>query len=154
MDIREATEEELGSASALARRAFDIALAPHYPAEGVATFYAYASEAAVRLRHAEGHLTVVAVEDGDLMGMAQLRDGTHLAMLFVLPEAQRQGIGRRLFEFILTKTGSPRLTVNSSPNAEAAYHRFGFRRTADEQMKDGIRFIPMQRLPGPVCEDS
>ncbi len=26
MDIREATEEELGSASALARRAFDIAL--------------------------------------------------------------------------------------------------------------------------------
>ncbi len=148
MDIREATEEELGSAAALARRTFDLAVAPLYSAAGVITFHAYASEAGVRLRHAEGHLTVVAVADGSITGMAQLKDGMHLAMLFVMPEAQRQGIGRRLVEFILSTTGSQRLTVNSSPNAEAAYRRFGFRRTADEQMTDGIRFIPMQRPPG------
>ena len=153
MHTREATDEEMGAVSALALRAFDVAVAPQYSAEGVATFHAYASESALRLRFSEGHLTVVAVESGGMVGMAQLKGGTHLAMLFVLPEAQRRGIGRRLMEFILTKTGPVRLTVNASPNAEAAYLRFGFRRMSDEQVKEGIRFIPMERLPDAFCGD-
>ena len=151
MHLREATTEDFGPAAELARRAFDMAVAPHYSSEGVATFHAYASEAALRTRDADGHLTVVAVVAGDIVGMAQVKAGTHLAMLFVLPEAQRRGIGRRLVEFLLTMSGPGELTVNASPNAEPAYLRFGFRRMSEEQVKDGIRFIPMQRprLPAP-----
>ena len=145
MHLREATTEDFGPAAELARRAFDMAVAPHCSSEGAATFHAYASEAALRNRAEEDHLTVVAVEAGHIVGMAQVKAGTHLAMLFVLPEAQRRGIGRRLMEFVLTMSGPGELTVNASPNAEPAYLRFGFRRMSEEQIKDGIRFIPMQR---------
>jgi hypothetical protein len=35
------------------------------------------------------------------------------------------------------------MTVHASPNAVAAYERFGFRATAPQQERDGITFVPM-----------
>ena len=75
--------------------------------------------------------------------MAHVRDGHHLAMLFVRPDAQRKGVGRSLLELVLAESTAGTITVASSPNSEGAYRRFGFERISDEKIDRGIRFIMM-----------
>jgi GNAT superfamily N-acetyltransferase len=136
---------ETAAAATLAREVFDQFIAPYYQAEGVTEFHRYASADALSLRHMTGHVTYVAERSGELVGMLHLRAPYHVAMLFVQSSLQRSGIGRAL----LACAGDVKcqFTVNSSPNAVAAYERLGFRPTGSEQCVNGIRFIPMQRSP-------
>src|SRR5205823_14401161 len=94
--------------------------------------------------HLSGHATYIGERGGKLVGMLHLRAPSHVAMLFVHPSFQRTGVARAL----LASAGDAncKFTVNSSPNAVAAYERLGFRVTGSEQCVHGIRFIPMQRL--------
>jgi GNAT superfamily N-acetyltransferase len=144
MVIRSASPEEIPAVMALARESFMAAVAPHYSAEGVRTFLDYASADAMGKRIEEGHRAFVAYEGGELVGMALIRGGSHLAMLFVAPHRQRRGIGRRLFETVLGAVSGNVVTVNSSPNSEGAYLKLGFTRTGGEAERNGIRFIPME----------
>jgi predicted GNAT family N-acyltransferase len=56
----------------------------------------------------------------------------------------RRGIGGRLFETALENSGPGPVTVNSSPYAAEVYRHLGFKDTAPEQLRDGIRYIPME----------
>jgi GNAT superfamily N-acetyltransferase len=78
--------------------------------------------------------------------MLHVRDSSHVSMLFVERRRQGAGIARALFETALTRfvLVGP-LTVNSSPNAAGFYARVGFRATGPEEIKNGIRFVPMRR---------
>ena len=140
--IRLAAPEEAESVAALARESFLHAVAPTYSEEGVLTFLEFASGEAMRERMANC-ATFVACRNGHIVGMAQLRDGAHLAMLFVARDEQRTGIGRKLLAAVWSKCTGDVLTVNSSPNAQEAYARFGFKRVAPEQTVKGIRFVAM-----------
>lgn len=135
---------ETATAAALAREVFDQFVAPYYQPEGVIEFHHYASADALSQRHVSGHVTYVAERGGESVGMLHLRAPCHVAMLFVRSSLQRSGIARAL----LASAGDAdcKFTVNSSPNAVAAYERLGFRVTGSEQCVQGIRFIPMQRL--------
>jgi GNAT superfamily N-acetyltransferase len=137
---------EVEAASTLACEVFDQFVAPQYEPEGVAEFHRYASAAALSERNMANHVTHVAEQGGELVGMLHLRVPCHVAMLFVRSSLQRSGIARAL----LASAGDANyeLTVNSTPNAVAAYERLGFRATDSEQCVHGIRFIPMQRLSG------
>ena len=139
--------DEVAAAAALAREAFDQAVAPTYQPEGVSEFYRYASTDALAERNATGHVTLVADQSGKLIGMLQLRERKHVSMLFVRPSHQRNGIGRGLLEAAITLIGDADcgLTVNSSPNAVPAYGRMGFHVTDSEQCVRGIRSVPMHR---------
>lgn len=130
--------------SSLAREVFDQFVAPHYQTEGVAEFHRYASVEALSQRHKAGHITLVAEHSGKLAGMLHLRAPCHVAMLFVQSSLQRSGIARALLAS--ADDANCEFTVNSSPNAVAAYERLGFRATGSEQCVHGIRFVPMQRL--------
>lgn len=57
---------------------------------------------------------------------------------------QRQGIGRKLWNFLRENSSSKTITVNSSPYAVPVYHKLGFIDTDTEQLSDGIRYIPMK----------
>ena len=135
---------ETAAAATLAREVFDQFVAPYYQPEGVTEFHRYASPDALSQRHVSGHATYVAERGGELVGMLHLRALCHVAMLFVQSSLQRSGIARAL----LASAGDANceFTVNSSPNAVAAYERLGFRVTGSEQCVHGIRFIPMRRL--------
>ena len=114
-------------------------------------FENYASAHALRMRHCDNHVTLVADEKGRIVGMLHLKDACHISMLFVCGEFQRSGVGRALIhaavEHSQSGTDSVRvITVNSSPNASHAYRRLGFRENGSERTVDGIRFIPMQML--------
>jgi GNAT superfamily N-acetyltransferase len=141
---RQVHPSETTAVSSLAREVFDQFVAPHYQTEGVAEFHHYASVEALSQRHKSGYITLVAEHSGELVGMLHLREPRHVSMLFVQSSLQRSGVARAL----LASAGDVNceFTVNSSPNAVAAYERLGFRVTGSEQCVHGIRFIPMQRL--------
>ncbi len=141
---RQIEPSEIAAAATLAREVFDQFVAPYYQPKGVREFHRYASVDALSQRHQSGHATCVAERGGELVGMLHLREPCHVAMLFIRSSLQRSGVGRGLLAF--AGDTNCEFTVNSSPNAVAAYKRLGFRVTGSEQCVHGIRFIPMQRL--------
>ena len=81
---------------------------------------------------APGSCTVVAVEDGEVVGFAQLQsDGliqAHLTLIAVSRAHRRQGIGRRLLEEGLARAGGLRVDLVSTEGAHAFYRAFEHRR--------------------------
>jgi GNAT superfamily N-acetyltransferase len=132
---REIHPSETAAVSSLAREVFDQFVAPHYQTEGVAEFHRYASVEALSQRHNSGHITLVAEHSGELAGMLHLREPRHVSMLVVRSSLQRRGIAGGL----LASAGNANceFSVNSSPNAVAAYERLGFRITGSEQCVHG-----------------
>ena len=139
-------EEE--QVAALAIRVFNTYVAPLYSTEGVAEFSRYANSDAMALRLPPKHFTLVAEHANKLIGMIEIRNHTHVSMLFVDDDQQRKGIGRKLLKEALSisKKSEPTpftVTVNASPNAIDAYKKFGFFPQGNEQTINGIRFTPM-----------
>jgi len=94
---------------------------------------------------------LVAEERDEIVGMIELRDQKHISMLFVAKRVQRGGIEREHIRRALEKMKqkdikSARLTVNASPNSVSAYKRMGFKKDGPEQLKTGIRSVPMRRI--------
>ena len=69
---------------------------------------------------------------------------SHIALFFVEPCFQRQGVGRALFLAANDACLLDEMTVNSSPYAIEIYKKLGFHAFSEEQLKDGIRFTPMK----------
>ncbi len=79
-----------------------------------------------------------------LVGIIATRNNdSHIALFFVKENYHNQGIGRKLFNTLLSDTSAQSITVNSSPYAVEIYTRLGFHKTQDEQLTDGIRYTPM-----------
>lgn len=85
----------------------------------------------------------LAERDGALLGVAALRDGTHLYHLFVRADAHRQGIGQALWAHVQERADGAPITVNASLFAVPAYERMGFQATDVQQSVDGLVFVPM-----------
>ena len=135
--------------SQLVVRAFEESIATLYSPEGVTEFLRFATSEAIKERGEDNCQVFVADTGHEICGMVEVRDYHHISMLFVEPEAQRLGIGRRLLNLAIEVClkESPQLrevTVNSSPNAVEAYRRFGFAVTSPEKEKKGLRFTPMR----------
>lgn len=132
----------------LIRRVFMHDVAPQYSKEGVREFLSYAGADALLARSKENHLVVTAKKDMKIVGAIEVRNCTHVSMLFVDLGYQRNGIGRKLLHTALEICRTlahnvSTITVNSSPNAVEAYERFGFTRQGELQVKNGIGFVPM-----------
>ena len=97
-------------------------------------------------------VVLVAEQDSDLVGVIEMLNCDHIAMLFV--STRRKGIAKELIRGALAecrrrRPGVNRITVNSSPFAEPVYSRMGFRATGPLQEKNGIIFVPMACDPEP-----
>ncbi|HIX64389.1 MAG TPA: GNAT family N-acetyltransferase, partial [Candidatus Mediterraneibacter colneyensis] len=68
----------------------------------------------------------------------------HICCFFVKAKYHRQGIGRKLWEYVLNHSERNVFTVNSSPYAVPVYHKLGFSDTDTEQLADGMRYTPMK----------
>ena len=148
IQIRPVRSDEYQEVSNLVLEVFDRDVAPLYIPEGIEVFHSYARGEAMRERAGTGHVILVAELEGKLVGAAEVRDFSHISLLFVDRQSQRNGIGRMLLMEVLRmcRAHNPALkamTVNSSPNAVEAYERLGFRATSTLQRKDGIDFLPM-----------
>lgn len=147
LQVRILTEKELPEALALCREVFLQFEAPEYPPEGTRNFLDFLDLESIRRMVAGGLLTFVgAFHDGNLIGTGAVRERKHLCLLFVREEYHRQGAGSALLEKILRlcrKAGT--VTVNASPYGTPFYLARGFAPLSEEQCRDGIRFIPMER---------
>jgi ribosomal protein S18 acetylase RimI-like enzyme len=98
----------------------------------------------------EAHPPAFVAEQAEaLVGVVEGRDPGHISLLFVSPDRQRRGMGRELLrlireEFRRRRPGLGALEVHASPNAVAAYERYGFRPLGPERVENGIRFVLME----------
>ncbi len=137
--------------SELVRRSFQDSVAAHYSAAGVAEFLRFSTPEALKKRLERDCQVFVAQTDHAICGMIEGRDGKHVSMLFVDPEMQRRGIGRKLLhraiEFCREEAPELReVTVNSSPNSTGVYRNFGFVEVGPEQEEKGLLFTPMKLM--------
>lgn len=134
----------------LIREVFTTQVAPLYSEEGVRSFLDYIDPDQLARRTGRDHELIAAEDDGtgDILGVAEVRRCTHIALLFVRAEVQRAGIGRKLLEHVCSRCrsrGRRILTVNAAPNAVSAYEHLGFKAQGAEHEESGIRSVPMMR---------
>ncbi len=146
--IRELAEDEIDAAHALVSVVFDEFVAPYYSAEGVHEFKSFIEPPKLIERLRSTSFILAAEIDDKMVGVIGVRDGSHVFLLFVKGDQQGKGIAKALLAEALQrcKTVNPdltKVTVNSSPNAVEAYQRMGFIPTSEEQLTNGIRYVPM-----------
>jgi GNAT superfamily N-acetyltransferase len=130
---------------------FDDVVAPQYNNEGITEFRKYAHADALADRLKQGDIVELAAFEGKIIGVIEMRENSHIALLFVKKAHQRQGIARELLGRAIDicrkrKPDLQKITVNSSPNAVGAYHKMGFTDIEDEKVVNGIRFVPMELI--------
>lgn len=118
--------------------------APEYSEEGVAEFRSFLNN-----EEEIGKLDFYGAFDkvSDIVGVLAMRKPSHISLFFVKSEYHRQGIGRQLFEKMLSDyqlQGIGMFTVNSSPYAVEVYRKLGFEPIGDECITNGIRYAPMK----------
>jgi GNAT superfamily N-acetyltransferase len=150
ISIRPMVAADAHRAASLVRHVFNEHVAPLYMAEGINEFQAYASPEAFQARLG-ARLSAFVAEDpsGEIVGLVEIRDSSHLSLLFVSSLLQGRGIGAALVQKAveLCREATPpcaAVSVNASPNSVQAYKHFGFLPAGPEQERDGIRFVPME----------
>ena len=145
MIVRQIGAGELAPAIQLIWNTFLQFEGPDYSSEGICAFQSFI----------ENHEIVStleffgAYESGQLRGvLATDANRQHICCFFVDASFHRQGIGRKLWEFLLANSPHGEFTVNSSPYAVPVYHKLGFVDMDVEQVADGMRFTPMKYLRG------
>ena len=144
------TADEAPAVAAMVIAAFDEFIAPDYTPEGIAEFHEFAAPDAILARVARDHFVRVASADGAPVGMVEIRQNNHVALLFVDRAYQQHGVATHLLALGLAdaRTANPdlaRVTVNSSRFGVQAYEKLGFRQTGPERTVNGIVFIPMAK---------
>ena len=140
IEVRPLQPAEMPEALALIERVFMVFEAPEYSEEGIKTFLTF-----IRDANAVSALTFYGAFEEDLVrGVLATRGSSHIALFFVDAAHQNRGIGRALFSAAWNACRADGMTVNSSPYAVEIYRRLGFEPVSGEQLRDGIRYTPMQ----------
>jgi GNAT superfamily N-acetyltransferase len=124
-------------------------VAPHFSNDGVLEFKKFVNEESIAERFHSGNPIIVALIENQIIGVVEIRDNSHIALFFVGKPFQKKGVAKKMFcEAIkICRERNPdinKFTVNSSPNAYAAYQSFGFKGENVIKTVNGIRFIPME----------
>jgi GNAT superfamily N-acetyltransferase len=136
----------------LVLRVFDRFVAPDYCEEGINEFKSYVTVEGLIKRSEEDHFFLLARHSDKIVGMIDIREHRHVSLFFVDAKFQNKGIGKTLFQkavALCRNRGSDlnKFSVNSSPYAVPIYKKMGFKKTNDEQIKNGMRFFPMALKP-------
>jgi len=148
-NIRKLETSEIEEALNLVWKVFEEFEAPDYSDEGVQEFknFIVPENYIEKLQKTELIMWGCLI-DTKIVGVITSRPPCHIALLFVDKEYHKKGIARSLFNKVLDyykeTSDHTEITVNSSPYALEAYRRLGFIETDTEQLKNGIRFIPMK----------
>ena len=141
--IRPARPDDLAAISAICMAAFSEAVAPSLSTQGVATFTQVAAADAFAERLQGDNHILVAEQDGNIVGVIELKEGRHLAMLFVDPASQGQGIGHALLQAVLPRLRAPAMSVRASLNAVPTYQRYGFVIDGEVGQFNGLVYQPL-----------
>lgn len=141
MEIKKLDETQYAIAIDLIWSTFLQFEAPDYSAEGIRSFKAFIdNKEIIKTLEFWG-----AYDNKELKGViATNNNRKHICFFFVKALCHRQGIGRKLFEYLCEHSQNKIITVNSSPYAVPIYHKLGFADLDIEQVSDGMRYTPMK----------
>lgn len=141
MEIKKVDDLQISKAINLIWETFLQFEAPEYSVEGVQSFRAFIENKEI-IQAVE---FFGAYDNNELKGVIATNENRkHICCFFVKAEYHRQGIGKKLWEYLLDNSQNEIITVNSSPYAVPVYHKLGFVDTDIEQLTDGIRYTPMK----------
>jgi N-acetylglutamate synthase-like GNAT family acetyltransferase len=146
--IRPATDADAEAISALIRRTVQVSNAADYDAATIAAICKNFTPALVLEKMATRDVFVAHTPDGDLCGTISLGNGK-LHSLFVDPDRQRNGIGRRLVAYLeqhARRSGLRELQLSSSLTARPFYAQLGYQDIHFEPRADGSTWLMMKAL--------
>ncbi|KNY25157.1 GNAT family N-acetyltransferase [Pseudobacteroides cellulosolvens] len=150
MDIRVLGKNDLPLASSLVWNVFSDFVAPGYAEEGIETFKKFIQPEELEKSINSGRFFMLGgFEEGILAGVLAMRDNNHVSLFFVDKAFHCQGIGRKLFNdavriCIKKDPELNEISVNSSPYAVSIYGKLGFHKEGEENIQNGITYIPMK----------
>ena len=157
MEIRRFTENDAEAVSRLIRETINISNRKDYPAELMDELIRTETPEHVLVRAGWTHLYVVS-EDGKIIGCGAIgpywgrEDESSLFTIFVLPEYQGKGIGRKIIdtleqdEFFLR---AKRIEIPASVTGVPFYLRMGYQYKDGISEPDGEHLIRMEKFRQP-----
>ncbi|WP_266156412.1 GNAT family N-acetyltransferase [Dyella silvatica] len=135
----------------LLRRVMRRWVVPDQPSSAVAVLLAGAGSRAIRQEVLLGRRFHLAYVGTVLVGVAAIRDDSHLFQLHVSTRYQGQGIARLLWQRVMRdsvkRSGTRHFTLNSAPMAVPVYRQLGFVEVGPERISPaGIRSTPMRLI--------
>jgi GNAT superfamily N-acetyltransferase len=145
--IRLATDADASAVSGLVMTSFRHFVGPTWQDPARASFLDESSPRAFEEMLRRATFAAVAFDTDTPIGFVMMLTPTKINSLFVHPTRLRQGIGKALWlrarAFVQhNHPETSAIELKSSPHAYQFYRALGFVPTADEQLKDGARFVP------------
>ncbi|WP_212652364.1 GNAT family N-acetyltransferase [Marinomonas sp. CT5] len=144
MIIRKMEEKDLEAVSAVCMDSFLQSVADTLSDEGISTFSSISRCNAFLDRMKQDNLMLVAENEGKIEGVIELKEGRHVAMLFIRPESQKSGIGRKLLSSALNHAKVETVTVSASLTSVPAYEKYGFECNGEVGESAGLVYQPME----------
>lgn len=144
MNIRRIENKDVQAVSIMCMDSFFKSVAGTLSDDGISTFSKIAASDSFLNRMKEDNVILVAENDDDVKGVIELKEGRHIAMLFIDPECQKKGIGRELLLSALAQARCSTVTVSASLSSVSAYRKFGFKCKGNIGESAGLVYQPMQ----------
>lgn len=150
LSFQEMNEGEEKQIFELIKSVFEEYVAPDFSPEGVNNFMGFIlPDSILKRKNSDRYFLITAKDNDKIVGMIEIRDYNHVCLLFVNKDYHNKGIAKQLYALSLEKCKKLKkdlieIEVNSSRYAVPVYEKLGFKKTGEEQIKDGILFIPMK----------
>ncbi|MFT5674311.1 MAG: GNAT superfamily N-acetyltransferase [Paraglaciecola sp.] len=147
MIFRKAEPDDIDAISKLLTELVKKYILPSCTSEGGEIILTSMQPDSIKTYFDSGYQYHVAEDDGVVVGVVGMKDNSHLYHLFVADPQQGLGLSRALWELArdecLANDNEGRFTVNSAPNAQNVYLKFGFTPIGGIRERFGIKDIPM-----------
>lgn len=143
MLIRKIDSIDLQCVSTVCIAAFMESVAPTLLEEGIKKFQDIASLEGLKSRMEADNEMLVYENSGEIVGFIELKEGRHIAMLFVSPNFQKRGVGKSLISEIFPYAKNDVITVSASLTSIQAYLNFGFEYAGEVSESAGLTYQPM-----------
>ena len=107
----------------------------------------FSSAAILKLLNTEQVHYYVCEQNESILGIIAYKEPAHLVHFFVDIAVQKQGIGRKLWNYVVAELQEniTTISVNSSCYAQPIYQKFGFETVSEVIEAHGLRFVMMQK---------
>lgn len=144
MIVRKMDVKDIEAVSAICCASFSHSIADTLSEEGKETFANIAANNAFLGRMKGDNLMLVSENDKKIEGIIELKEGRHIAMLFISPDRQKKGIGRNLLSSALKHAKVDTVTVSASLSSILAYEKYGFECKGEAKESAGLVYQPME----------
>lgn len=150
-EIRWARKQEWESAMKLVWKTFLKFEGDDYSVEGIRSFYDFITDDKLYASFLEGeYQMLVALDAGKVIGVASVRSGNHLSLLFVDEAYHKRGVGRALMKrlciYLKEEAGERYISLKAAPYAVNFYRKLGFHTVMPEEEYSGIRVTSMEKF--------